>query len=148
VTAMMKIASRIRQGSIADLLGEVPLFARCTTPERRRIARLLSEALIPAGEYLCRQDSPGRQVFIVLDGEADVLIDAAVVNRVGPGEIVGEMAVLDHALRVADVVAVTPMRVLAMSPAEFYSVLDAAPGAAIAALRGMGSRLRDAERPR
>jgi CRP-like cAMP-binding protein len=65
----------------------------------------------------------GREVFVVVSGIADVSIDRRTVARVGPGEPIGEMALLESVPRSATVTALTPMRVLVLDPGQFAELL-------------------------
>ena len=103
--------------------------------ERDLSALLMHGALKPKirslqpGDDLARQGDPGDALFLVLDGILDVSVDGAKVGDLGPGAVVGERAVLEHATRTATLTAVTPVRV-ASAPA------DAVDRAALAELAG------------
>jgi Cyclic nucleotide-binding domain len=71
-------------------------------PPFRRLAR---------GEHLVEQGEPGHELFLLFDGVLEVVTDGAVVAEVGPGAILGEMALLDHGNRTATLRALTPCRV-------------------------------------
>jgi CRP-like cAMP-binding protein len=66
----------------------------------------------------------------------------------GPGAILGELAALDHGRCSATVSAVDDVQTIVLTAAEFHAFLHARPGAAIALLRLLGQRLRDADRKR
>jgi len=71
---------------------------------------------IPAGHRLTREGVVGREAFVVLDGEADVFVDGELIATVGPGDVVGEVAI-DAGPRSATVRARTAMRVLVVGGA-------------------------------
>jgi CRP/FNR family cyclic AMP-dependent transcriptional regulator len=77
---------------------------------------------LPAGYVLCREGEVGRQVFIILDGEASVINADGVVAQLGPGDIAGEMAVVSRRPRNADVVCATDVTVRVFTPREFRSL--------------------------
>jgi CRP/FNR family cyclic AMP-dependent transcriptional regulator len=62
-----------------------------------------------------------------------------------PGELVGELAALDGGVRSASMIALEPVDVLALAPEDFRAFLDAHPTAALALVRTLGRRLRDAD---
>ncbi len=66
---------------------------------------------VSEGTALVRQDEAGSEVFLVLDGVLDVVVDGQTVAELGPGAIVGERAVLEGGRRTASVVARTAVRV-------------------------------------
>jgi CRP-like cAMP-binding protein len=128
-----------------EALREVDLFRRCSTAELREVARITTACTFAAGALLCRQGAYGRQAFVVLDGQAVADVDGTVVGEIGPGAVVGELALLDNRPRVATVTAVTPVRTLVLSAAEFSRLLEAAPSAARRMLVDLGGRLRTAD---
>jgi CRP-like cAMP-binding protein len=72
-----------------------------------------------AGSTLCEAGERGTQAFLLLEGQADVLLPDQVVT-VGPGEVVGEIATLDqHRTRNATVRAATDILVLVYDPATY-----------------------------
>jgi CRP/FNR family transcriptional regulator, cyclic AMP receptor protein len=135
------LAARVRT------LGAVPLLAPLAAPDLETLARLARERATGSGERLFRQGDPGDYLLIVLAGELRVSISGAdgreqILRRLGPGDIVGEIAVLDGRPRSADVVAVTRARLLVL---ERRAVLDEAarhPAFALALMRLLCERLR------
>ncbi len=79
--------------------------------ERPRIERLA------ATEPLMRQGEPGRELYLVLDGVLEVVVDGRPVGQAGPGAVLGERALLEGGVRTATVTALTPVTV-AVAPAE------------------------------
>jgi CRP/FNR family cyclic AMP-dependent transcriptional regulator len=110
--------------SIIDQLRRVSLFAGCTGKELERIDRLGCPNEVEAGTVLCRQGSVGRQIFVILDGEATVTIDGADVAHLGSGSFFGEMSVLDGTPRVGTVTAKTRMALLVFTPQELAELLN------------------------
>jgi hypothetical protein len=66
---------------------------------------------LPAGRTLVRQGEPGEDLFLLFDGVLRVEVDGRPVAEVGPGAILGEMALLQAGRRMATLRAVTPCRV-------------------------------------
>jgi Cyclic nucleotide-binding domain len=64
-----------------------------------------------AGEHLVEQGEPGEELFLLFDGVLEVVTDGKVIAEVGPGAILGEMALLEQGHRTATLRAVTPCRV-------------------------------------
>jgi CRP-like cAMP-binding protein len=91
---------------------------------------------------LCRQGEYAEQCFVVVDGRADVFVDGARVAGIGPGEIVGELALLaTGGVRTATVVAATDMSLLVMSRREFAQLESASPTVVHRVLRDATRRL-------
>jgi hypothetical protein len=82
---------------------------------------------VKAGETLVEQGSTGRDIFLVLDGMLDVIVDGEIVSEVGPGAIVGERAWLEQGTRTATLTARTRARVVTFGgddfdPADLYEI--------------------------
>ncbi|GAC1531494.1 MAG: hypothetical protein NVS3B12_07610 [Acidimicrobiales bacterium] len=108
-------------------LRTVPLFKGCDDKELELIDSLLDEVIAEPGRTLMEEGTAGREAFIVIDGEAEVLIGGARVAVVGPGAVIGEMAIVGHTMRTATVVATTAMKLLAADPRRFDSLLALGP---------------------
>ena len=80
---------------LADLLADVVLFSKCTTRQRRAIARHAQIAELPAGVDLIVEGEPGDALFVIVEGRAIIRKDAVELSRVGPGAYFGELAILD-----------------------------------------------------
>lgn len=91
---------------------ERQLSAQIMSKGKKHQTRKLAEA-----ERLVDQGDPGTELFLVMDGLLAVEIDGKVVAEVGPGAVLGEMAVLDGGLRTASLRAATPVKV-AVFPSE------------------------------
>jgi CRP/FNR family cyclic AMP-dependent transcriptional regulator len=124
-----------------DHLKTVPLFARCSKGQLTEIARVADELTVKAGTVLMREGDIGRELFLVIDGTADVARGSQVVATIGPSDFVGELAVLAHAPRNATVTARTDMDVLVMTSAAISQLLDDIPGLAKHLLYEVAERL-------
>jgi hypothetical protein len=69
-----------------------------------------------AGEQLIEQGEEGSQLFLILDGLVDVEVDGEEVAELGPGTLLGEMALLEGGTRTASVWATTPVRAVVVPP--------------------------------
>jgi CRP-like cAMP-binding protein len=101
------------------LLRRLPLLAGSSDRELAEIARLVDETTVPAGARLTRKGEAAREAFVIVEGWAAVMHDDEPVAALGPGQFVGEMAMLDGGPRTATVVAKTDMRLLVVGPAAF-----------------------------
>jgi flavin reductase (DIM6/NTAB) family NADH-FMN oxidoreductase RutF len=93
------------------------------------------------GDVLMRAGEPGDSMLLVVEGTARIQRGGRVV-AVAPGEIVGEIAVLDGGPRTADVVADGPVRCLEISRVEILRELESNPAAASALIAVLASRFR------
>ena len=113
-----------------ELLRGLPFFSGCSGRELHDIAQLTEERSLTEGAELCHQGAFENEVFVVVDGEAEVIIDGRSVGHTQTGEIVGELAMLRTGRRAATLRAIKPMRVLVLDPREIDSVLAADPSSA------------------
>ncbi len=116
------------EGTVDDLR-HISLFARMEEAELARFAALGERVDAEAGAILIDQGDVGVECFLVLEGEAGVYAGGEQVATVGPGTVVGEMALIGHKPRNASVTATTPMRLLAFNITSFRKLLDEMPRA-------------------
>ena len=98
-----------------DNLRAVPLFAERADRDLRVIATFATEDSVPAGTTLMREGDFSNEVLAIETGTADVLHGDRTLASLGPGDIVGEMGVLERELRSASVVATSAMRLVRMT---------------------------------
>jgi CRP/FNR family cyclic AMP-dependent transcriptional regulator len=106
------------------LLRQVPGLGGCSDAELRRLAPLVDVAQVTAGHLLTKEGAVGHQSFVILEGQAEVIQHGDVVATVGPGQFVGEMAMLDDQPRTATVRARTGMRLLVVGPQCFETFVQ------------------------
>jgi CRP/FNR family cyclic AMP-dependent transcriptional regulator len=110
-----------------DVLAGQAVLEGTTERDRRQICRLTTEVRLPAETVLCRQGAAAQEAFLLLEGEVTVWRDDTLVARVGPGELLGEIALLDGQLRSATAIAAEPVVALAVSADEFHQILAVSP---------------------
>jgi CRP-like cAMP-binding protein len=128
-----------------DLLKTVPLFSSCTHGELREIAHLGTPVFAEEGAFLTEVGQPGREFFLVLEGEASCRVGKKEVRRFKPGSYFGELALLHGGKRTADVVAVMPMELLVFDAREFRSMLMTTPSIGVKMLGRLAERLMEAD---
>jgi CRP-like cAMP-binding protein len=109
------------------LIAQVDFFRGCTKREIDDIAKLLVDRHFAAGDQLCRQGDAETHGFVLVDGEAAVVVDGEKVGTATAGDVVGELAMLGTGRRTATLRALTPVHVLVIEPEEIDSVLSADP---------------------
>jgi CRP-like cAMP-binding protein len=129
-----------------EKLRALPAMRGVSDKDLARLASLVDEAQLPAGHILTREGAPARECFMVLDGQAEVIVQGETVGAAGPGEFVGEMGLLDIRPRTATVRAVTPMTVFVIDPQHFGQVLEDK-HLARTMLHNLSERLRRVEGP-
>lgn len=98
-----------------DNLRAVPLFASMEEPDLRTIATFASEDSVPAGATLMREGDYSNEMVAIESGTADVIQGGRKVAGLGPGDVFGEMGVLERELRTASIVASSPMRLIRLT---------------------------------
>ena len=126
-------------------LSTVGLFSGCSKKELESVAELCTPLSLEEGFVLTTEGAPGRECFVIADGTARVTIGGRTVGEVGPGECVGEMALLDGGPRSATVTAESPMNVYALSVSEFRSLLRVSPTILGKIATSLAQRLRARE---
>ncbi len=101
-----------------------------------------------SGGVICRQGEPGDAAYILLDGEADIVVTTAegrqlTVAKIPKNTFIGEMAVLRNAPRNATVVAASPITALKVGKDAFYQLLRDVPQLAFEVMRELAERVED-----
>ena len=97
--------------SVAEDLKRVPLFSGLSQRQLGQLARNFLDRRVPAGGLLTKQgEMSGVAFFVIVEGEAAVIVDGTRVATMGPGDHFGELAMISEGERTATVEAVTPMR--------------------------------------
>lgn len=110
-----------------DWLRAIPGFDALSRAEINDLAATADRTAAPAGRVLVRQGGRGLECFVVADGELEVVRDGNVIAQIGPGSVVGEIALLDNAVRNADVVALTDVEVAVFDVRSFRRALNGNP---------------------
>jgi len=129
-----------------ELLSTIPLFASLPKKDLRSLAQSANDMTYEPGTQLASQDELGAMFFVVVSGEADVIVNGQHRKRLGPGEYFGEMSMIDRLPRSADVVAASKLRCLVFTQWEFRPFLKAHPDVAWGLLEGLVKRLREVQR--
>jgi CRP-like cAMP-binding protein len=93
----------------------VPLFAEMSEPDLRRIATFATEDSAQMGTTLMREGDYSNDMLAIESGTADVLRDGKVLRSLGPGDVVGEIGVLERERRTATVVASSAVRLIRLT---------------------------------
>lgn len=95
-----------------------------------------------AGELVFRQEDQPDVMYGVLEGELEVRVGDRVIDRVGPGGIIGEMALIDNKPRSATVIAVTTAKLIPIDQRRFLFLVQETPFFAINVMKVMAERMR------
>ena len=117
-------------------LRKVPLFEALPPQELEPIAAVAEEEDFSEGELLAVRGEPGDTLYVIVDGQVQVLgADERELAVRGPGDVIGEMAVISSKPRVASLVAMSEVRVLELHKPAFEAILRERPETALAMMR-------------
>jgi uncharacterized membrane protein len=131
----------------ATLLEGVTLFRSMDDQERRALAAVMDLREIRSGETVFHQGDQGDSLLCVVEGQLDALVkDIAgqeiVLAAIGPGEVVGEMSMLDGRPRSATVRCVEDARLLVLERDDLLQILPRSPHMALDMMSHMAARAR------
>ena len=121
----------------------MPLFRDIPADELARIAEITREVRYAPGQAICRRGERGEDLYMIVAGAVTVRHGDHVLAELGPGEVVGELAVLDSNPRSADVIALSPLRVLTLGGGEFRALIERHAVLAGELLRVLAARVRN-----
>ena len=131
---------------IAQRLAQLALFADLRWPALDAVAHSFDEAVFGAGQRVLRQGLTGGAFYVILEGEAAVVIDGREVARLGRGDHFGEISTLLGEPPTADVRAETVLRCFVIPGQQVEEFLLAHPTVMLRLLQAEARRLRDSNR--
>jgi CRP/FNR family cyclic AMP-dependent transcriptional regulator len=96
-------------------LTAIPIFSELSADEAKRLATFATETSVPEGQILMKEGDYSVELIGIEEGTADVLQGGKKIASVGPGDLIGEMGLLERRPRSADVIASSPMRLLKLT---------------------------------
>ena len=128
-------------------LGKLELFRGLSAAELMQVNDLLGRTKFPAGAMILTAEQPGEVAYIILEGTLKVSTIQGngrelTLALLGPGEIVGELALADRASRSADVTALEPAVLVWLDRGTFERLRRDIPGITENLLRLLARRLR------
>lgn len=131
---------------LSDAIASMTLFADLSTPQLARVVHTFEERFFPDGERILRQGLRGSGFFVILEGEASVVIDGQPRATLARGDFFGEVSILLGEPPVADVVALRPLRCLVLDGPSVEGFLVDHPRVMYRMLQAQARRLRNANR--
>lgn len=131
---------------LVDAIASFALFADLPNPRLEGIVHMFEEAVFGEGERVLRQGLTGSGFYVILDGEAAVVVDGTERARLGRGEFFGEVSIILGESPIADVVAIRPLRCLVLAGPRVEPFLVDHPRVMYRMLQAQARRLRAANR--
>jgi HEAT repeat protein len=129
------------------LLREIPIFADLSPEDLNHVAEIAHEEWYPQNTDIFHQGDEGRVMFVIVEGRLQVVRNmdgnVQILAERGPGDFVGEMAIIESAPRSATLHTQSEVRVLAIDDETFKGILRERPNVSFAILRSMSRRLRE-----
>jgi CRP-like cAMP-binding protein len=114
----------------AERLAKIPLFSTLPQEDLAAVAAVADELQLEEGRTLTTEGEFGHCVFAIETGTAEVTRDGATLRSLGPGDVIGEIAVLTSGRRTATIVATTPLRLISLFKRDVWALERDAPEAA------------------
>ena len=130
--------------SYVEALARLSLFADLPYPQLEALAHSFGEEVFAEGQRVIRQDVTGGGFYVILDGEAQVVIDAQERARLTRGDFFGEISILTEEPPTADVTAASLLRCLIIPDNELKAFLLKHPSVMYRMLQVEARRLRAA----
>ena len=127
---------------LVESLSRLSLFADLTRPQLQAIAHEYGDEMFGDGQRVLRRGLSGSALYVVLEGEAVVRRGDAELNRLGPGEVAGEISALLGEPPSADVVAFGLLRCLVVPAPQVEPFLLEHPTVLLRMLKSEARRLR------
>ena len=125
-----------------DLLHQIPLFAGLDRHRIERLGQLAEEVDVPAGKVLIRQGDSGGDLMVLVSGAVSVERNGVRITTLGPGDFVGDIALIDGGARTATITTEEPSRLVVLGHREFHAVMDEIPQVAGQILATLAHRIR------
>ncbi len=129
-----------------DYLRNVPLFAGCSKRELAAVHRAGDEITMADGTVIVDQGQLGREAFVILNGTVIVRRRDRKIATLGPGDVVGELALLDHGPRTASAICDGTCTLFVLDQRHFRGVIEDHPTIAMKLLATLAGRIRDMDR--
>ncbi len=96
-------------------LTAIPIFSELSEDEAKRLAAFATETSAAEGQMLMKEGDYSVELIAIEEGTADVIQGGSTVASLGPGDLIGEMGLLERKPRNADVIASSPMRLIKLT---------------------------------
>ena len=94
------------------------------------------------GDFLFREGDKGENMYVLLEGEIEILLGDFVLETIGQGALIGEMALIHDSTRTATAVAKTPCRLAEINRRRFHFLVQQTPHFATHVMKTLADRLR------
>lgn len=147
MTEEKKASGRAAGGGKLSVLRQHPIFRELEPDALDQLCRYAKPTSLKRGATIFSKGDPGSSLYAVISGTVKISVSSpdgrnAILNLIGPGEIFGEVAVLDGGERTADATASTNCEILVIDRREFLPFVKQQPVLAMKFIELLCDRLR------
>lgn len=128
-----------------SVMRRIPLFAHIDTKQLKLLAFTSERIVFEAEQMLFRQGDDGDAAYVVLDGDADVMVETVTgpvtVARLSRNALIGEIAILCDVPRTASIKAASRLETVRITKAQFLGLLTESPQLAVEIMKTLAQRL-------
>ena len=140
----------IAKEQLLEMLGRTSLFGALEEADRKAVAQEMRETTFNAGQSIFARGDPGRDIYLVTAGRVRLSVLTAEGRELSfahaePGQVFGEIAVLDGGARTADATAVTKVTALTLSKGALTRLIEQRAVVREAVIRFLCNRVREAD---
>jgi CRP-like cAMP-binding protein len=132
--------------ALPDHLAAARIFSACSKKELRAVAKAARIGQVPKNSRIMTEGDDGDTMYVILAGSARVSRNGRKLATLGPGDTVGELALLSKGPRTATVVAQSDMEVASISRRAFSKLLEDAPAFSRKLLESLANVIRDLDK--
>ena len=134
-----------RMDTKAELLRHIPLFKACNPHALAEIGQLADEVDVPDGYTLIREGTFGEQFILIIEGRVRIDRGGKTIRTMGPGEFLGEIALIDKGRTTATATTEGPAKLFILGHQAFNSLLDQSPAVRLDIMTALANRVRQLE---
>ncbi|PUA82974.1 Crp/Fnr family transcriptional regulator [Nocardioides currus] len=123
------------------------IFDALSPAEAAQVRAAGTQLTLPAGWSPIGERTPADKAYILTAGEVSVRRNGTEIAQLGPGQIIGEAAIVNHTLRSATIVALTPLEAIHFTSAKLEELVARIPAFADALTRAAAERLESGSAP-
>jgi CRP-like cAMP-binding protein len=132
---------RFSQDTKVEALKGAPLFEGLARKDLVALARVTEDLEVPEGTVLCKEGENGREFFVIVEGTVEIEAKGKRLASLGPGDFLGEIALLEQVPRMATATARTPVRMFVLTRESFKRLVQDNPTVERKILRALALRL-------
>lgn len=134
-------------GDVLQKIRETDFFKELSGDASAAVAEKAAMRKFVSNEAVMRKGDPADSFFVILDGHVKIVTtdakgDEIIINKVGPGESIGELALVDDRPRSAGVIALDDVEALELTKDAFFDLLNHRLDVSLGIMRGFSNRLR------